>query len=122
MTRAKLSAGRVRQILKTAQQSGVLVLGDVMLDQFIWGDVSRISPEAPVPVVDIRRQSSHLGGAANVLANLVALGAKACVIGVVGDDDGGASIRAQLREQSPLQTNDLLLTDHSRPTTIRPGL
>jgi D-glycero-beta-D-manno-heptose-7-phosphate kinase len=105
-----------------AQQIGgrtVVVLGDVMLDEFIWGDVSRISPEAPVPVVEIRRESTHLGGAANVLANLVALGARACVIGVVGDDDAAAKVRAELREQSPMQTNDLLITDHSRPSTIK---
>jgi len=95
------------------------VLGDVMLDEFIWGDVSRISPEAPVPVVEIRRESTHLGGAANVLANLVALGARACVIGVVGDDDAAAKVRAELRKQSPMQTNDLLITDHSRPSTIK---
>jgi len=97
----------------------VVVLGDVMLDEFIWGDVSRISPEAPVPVVEIRRESTHLGGAANVLANLVALGARACVIGVVGDDDAAAKVRAELRKQSPMQTNDLLITDHSRPSTIK---
>jgi D-beta-D-heptose 7-phosphate kinase/D-beta-D-heptose 1-phosphate adenosyltransferase len=97
----------------------VVVLGDLMLDEFIWGDVSRISPEAPVPVVDIRRQSTHLGGAANVLANLVALGTKACVIGVVGDDDAANKIRSELRGQSALQTNDLLVTDSSRPTTIK---
>ena len=97
----------------------VVVLGDVMLDEFIWGDVSRISPEAPVPVVEIRRESTHLGGAANVLANLVALGARACVIGVVGDDDAAAKVRAELRKQSPMQTNDLLITDPSRPSTIK---
>jgi rfaE bifunctional protein kinase chain/domain len=90
-----------------------------MLDEFIWGDVSRISPEAPVPVVEIRRESTHLGGAANVLANLVALGARACVIGVVGDDDAAAKVRAELRKQSPMQTNDLLITDPSRPSTIK---
>jgi rfaE bifunctional protein kinase chain/domain len=97
----------------------VVVLGDVMLDEFIWGDVSRISPEAPVPVVDIRRESTHLGGAANVLSNLVALGAKACVIGVVGQDDAGQKIRSALREQSTLQSDEHLITDGSRPTTIK---
>src|SRR2546423_2344256 len=90
-----------------------------MLDEFIWGDVSRISPEAPVPVVDVQRESMHLGGAANVLANLIALGAKSCVIGVVGDDSAGNNIRSALREQSALQTNDLLITDTSRPTTTK---
>jgi bifunctional ADP-heptose synthase (sugar kinase/adenylyltransferase) len=73
----------------------IVVLGDLMLDEFVWGDVTRISPEAPVPVVDIRRESVHLGGAANVLANLVALGAQACVVGVVGNDTAGERLRAR---------------------------
>ena len=76
-------------MLDQLRDRNIVVLGDVMLDEFIWGDVSRISPEAPVPVVDIRRESTHLGGAANVLANLLALGANACVIGVIGEDFGG---------------------------------
>ena len=90
-----------------------------MLDEFIWGEVSRISPEAPVPVVDIKRESTHLGGAANVLANLLSLGANASVIGVVGDDFGGERIRSSVREKSALQTDDLLIADKSRPTTIK---
>src|SRR5260221_14205737 len=81
------------------------VLGDVMLDEFIWGDVTRVSPEAPVPVVDIRRESTHLGGAANVLANLLALGAKASVIGVVGGDFAGDRFRISVREKTPTQTD-----------------
>ena len=97
----------------------VVVLGDVMLDEFIWGDVSRISPEAPVPVVDIRRQSTHLGGAANVLANLIALGARACVIGVIGDDEAGQKIQLVLREQGASQTGEQLIVDDARPTTIK---
>jgi D-glycero-beta-D-manno-heptose-7-phosphate kinase len=115
----RLSKQRVEELAQQIGGRTVVVLGDVMLDEFIWGDVSRISPEAPVPVVEIRRESTHLGGAANVLANLVALGARACVIGVVGDDDAAAKVRAELREQSSMQTNDLLITDHSRPSTIK---
>jgi rfaE bifunctional protein kinase chain/domain len=115
----RLSKQRVEELAQQISDCTVVVLGDVMLDEFIWGDVSRISPEAPVPVVEIRRESTHLGGAANVLANLVALGARACVIGVVGDDDAAAKVRAELRKQSPMQTNDLLITDHSRPSTIK---
>jgi D-glycero-beta-D-manno-heptose-7-phosphate kinase len=68
-----LSVGRVRKLLATARQARVLVVGDVMLDQFIWGGVSRISPEAPVPVVDFERESFMPGGAANVARNLAAL-------------------------------------------------
>src|SRR5215813_6243951 len=85
----QLSKTRAAEILKALPDRYVLVLGDVMLDEFVWGDVTRISPEAPVPVVDVRRESVHLGGAANVLANLVALGARGSVVGVVGNDAAG---------------------------------
>src|SRR6266571_1687967 len=101
----QLSRQRANEMLEAVRDCKVVVLGDVMLDEFVWGDVTRISPEAPVPVVDIRRESVHLGGAANVLANLVALGAKACVIGVVGKDAAGERLRARLAEASSLQTD-----------------
>jgi len=94
------------------------VLGDVMLDEFVWGDVTRISPEAPVPVVDVRRESIHLGGAANVLANLIALGARGSVAGVVGNDDAGQRLRNRLRELGA-EANDNLIVDESRPSTIK---
>lgn len=97
----------------------VVVLGDVMLDEFIWGDVSRVSPEAPVPVVDIKRESTHLGGAANVLANLLALGASACVIGVVGNDYAGDRIRLSVKEKSNLHRDEFLVSADGRPTTIK---
>src|SRR5437870_3214255 len=113
------SRQRTETVLKQMRDRSIVVLGDVMLDEFIWGDVSRISPEAPVPVVDIKRESTHLGGAANVLANLVALGAKACVVGVVGDDAAGKKIRDSLRAESASQTDDHLIEDESRPTTIK---
>ena len=80
----ELSQTRAAEILKRARDRRVVVLGDVMLDEFIWGDVTRISPEAPVPVVSIQRESTHLGGAANVLANITAIGAAGSVVGVVG--------------------------------------
>jgi D-beta-D-heptose 7-phosphate kinase/D-beta-D-heptose 1-phosphate adenosyltransferase len=97
----------------------VVVLGDVMLDEFVWGEVTRISPEAPVPVVDIRRESVHLGGAANVVANLVALGALASVVGVVGNDAAGKRLRASLKEVSPSQPDDHLVVDEGRPSTTK---
>jgi len=90
-----------------------------MLDEFVWGDVTRISPEAPVPVVNVRRESVHLGGAANVLANLISLGAQAAVIGVVGNDAAGQRIRATLHETGAQQTDDLLIADSNRPTTTK---
>src|SRR5712692_916725 len=110
---------RAEELARQMRDRAIVVLGDVMLDEFLWGDVTRISPEAPVPVVDIRRESTHLGGAANVLANLLALGAQACVIGVVGDDFAGERIRSSVNDKSALQTDGLLIADNSRPTTIK---
>jgi len=79
----QLTKQRAGELIQAMSDRKIVVLGDVMLDEFVWGDVTRISPEAPVPVVDIRRESVHLGGAANVVANVVALGAKACVVGLM---------------------------------------
>lgn len=115
----QLSRDRASEITRLFSQLRIVVLGDVMLDEFVWGDVTRISPEAPVPVVDIRRESVHLGGAANVLANLVALGADACVIGVVGKDPAGERIQAGVLEASPSQQRDQLVVDENRPTTTK---
>ena len=114
-----LSKQRAEELIRSMRDQKIVVLGDVMLDEFIWGDVTRISPEAPVPVVDIRRESVHLGGAANVLANLVGLGAKACVVGVIGNDSAGQRLRASLKEASPLQADDYLVVDKDRPSTTK---
>jgi rfaE bifunctional protein kinase chain/domain len=115
----QLTKERADQITRAMRERSIVVLGDVMLDEFVWGDVTRISPEAPVPVVDIRRESVHLGGAANVIANLVALGAKACVVGVIGKDDAGERLRGNLRKASPMQLNEYLIVDEARPSTIK---
>ena len=109
---------RVVEILRTLRDRNVVVLGDVMLDEFVWGDVTRISPEAPVPVVDVRRESVHLGGAANVLANLIALGARGSVVGVVGNDEAGKRLRNGLRELGTEASDDLIV-DEVRPSTIK---
>src|SRR5713226_3593433 len=114
-----LTKDRAEQITRQMRDCHIVVLGDVMLDEFIWGDVSRISPEAPVPVVNIRRESTHLGGAANVLANLSALGAQARVIGVVGKDAAAEKLRASLHNAVGVRTDDTLIADDSRPTTIK---
>src|SRR5216684_1650658 len=114
-----LTKDRAEQITRQMRDCHIVVLGDVMLDEFLWGDVTRISPEAPVPVVDIKRESTHLGGAANVLANLLALGAQACVIGGIGDDFAGERIQSSVIEKSALQTDGLLIADNQRPTTIK---
>ena len=90
-----------------------------MLDEFIWGNVTRVSPEAPVPVVNIQRESTRLGGAANVLANVSALGATANVIGVVGNDAAAEKLRDGLRQTGGAQTDAMLIEDENRPTTIK---
>jgi len=99
MNSKALTLSRVRQLLAAARKTRVLVIGDVMLDQFIWGRVSRISPEAPVPVVDFERENVMPGGAANVARNLSALGARAAIFGVVGRDHAAGQLRLHLTEQ-----------------------
>jgi rfaE bifunctional protein kinase chain/domain len=108
---------RADELLRRASERFIVVYGDVMLDEFVWGDVTRISPEAPVPVVDIRRESVHLGGAANVLANAISLGSRALVVGVVGNDRAGERLRSELKEAGA--TDDTLVVDENRPTTIK---
>jgi rfaE bifunctional protein kinase chain/domain len=92
----------------------ILVLGDVMLDHYIWGEANRISPEAPVPVVGVRSESSRLGGAANVAHNVKALGGEPILLALVGHDETGRALRSELANRgiSP----EMLLVDPGRPT------
>lgn len=86
-------------LLKKIARLRILVVGDVMLDHYIWGDATRISPEAPVPVVDIARDTWTAGGAANVALNIASLGAKCAVAGFIGRDDAGARLTTILRSK-----------------------
>jgi len=113
----QLTQTRANEILDIIRDRRIVVLGDVMLDEFVWGDVTRISPEGPVPVVDVRRESTHLGGAANVLANLVALGTKGTVVGVIGSDAAGERLRTTLNSIS--EPSNALIVDESRPSTTK---
>src|SRR5207247_3643419 len=99
MNPTTLPAARVRRILAGASKCRILVVGDVMLDHFIWGSVGRISPEAPVPVVDFERENFMPGGAANVARNLAALSAPAELFGIVGQDSSGDQLKALLSRQ-----------------------
>jgi D-beta-D-heptose 7-phosphate kinase/D-beta-D-heptose 1-phosphate adenosyltransferase len=108
---------RVRRLLAAMGRARVLVVGDVMLDEFIWGRVARISPEAPVPVVEVTRESFHLGGAANVAGNVRALGGRAALAGVVGHDSAGGRVREAL-DAAGVETA-LVLSDRGRPTTVK---
>ncbi len=93
----------------------VLVLGDVMLDRFIYGAVDRISPEAPVPVIAVERETAMLGGAGNVARNVAALGGQAVLIGLIGDDDAGRALTAMIAEEAGIEAR--LVTDTQRRTT-----
>ena len=115
---AALSPTRLRLLVRRFRGRRVAVVGDFMLDHFIRGSVSRISPEAPVPVVEVNEpETLHLGGAGNVVANLAGLGARPAVFGVVGRDAAGDSIRAELRGLRAAAAG--LLRDSSRPTTVK---
>src|SRR5450631_915389 len=112
-----LSASRARQILAAAQKTRVLVVGDVMLDQFIWGGVSRISPEAPVPVVEFSRESFMPGGAANVARNLVSLQTPTELFGAIGNDDAARKLLKLLGEQNIGCTG--LVKNSARHTSVK---
>jgi D-beta-D-heptose 7-phosphate kinase/D-beta-D-heptose 1-phosphate adenosyltransferase len=105
------------RLLRQLRGRRVAVAGDVMLDEFLWGSVTRISPEAPVPVVKVTRQSFHLGGAGNVACNVRALGGEAIVVGVVGADSAGERVRAALAEAGV--EDRLAVAPAGRPTTVK---
>jgi D-beta-D-heptose 7-phosphate kinase/D-beta-D-heptose 1-phosphate adenosyltransferase len=112
-----LSADSARRLLEAMPGRRVLVLGDVMLDEFLWGTVGRISPEAPVPVVAVSRHSFHLGGAGNVAHNVRALGGEAVVAGVIGRDVAGDRVREALEAAGVASA--LAVADGGRPTTVK---
>jgi D-glycero-beta-D-manno-heptose-7-phosphate kinase len=117
MQRNTLTPARVETILAAAKQSSVLVIGDVMLDHFVWGSVARLSPEAPVPVVDFQRESYMPGGAANVARNLAALGVATELFGVAGRDPAAGQLKQLLTEQHIGCAG--LLSDGTRPTSLK---
>lgn len=95
----------------------VLCVGDVMLDRYVYGQVERISPEAPIPVMHTQREAVTLGGAGNVVRNVVALGGQVDLVGVIGQDQAGYDLAKQITELP--QVTSYLLTDNSRPTTLK---
>lgn len=108
---------RLHALFENFSDQTILVAGDVMLDGYLWGEVSRISPEAPVPVVDIESESYRLGGAANVCFNVHSLGAKVIPVGVIGQDKEGQILHDLFVEQG--FGGDGLFVDDSRPTTVK---
>src|SRR4051794_29842828 len=93
----------------------VLCVGDLMLDEFVYGEVSRISPEAPAPVIAVQRSETSIGGAGNVARNIASLGARCIFVGLVGEDEAGTRLRAALAQEKLIES--VLVADPSRPTT-----
>ena len=111
------NVSRLKEIISKFDRTKILVIGDLMLDEFIWGDVSRISPEAPVPVVHARRESFMLGGALNVANNIHALGGRVLPCGVIGHDIRGQSLMEELKAKG-IGTEGIVV-DKERPTTLK---
>ena len=112
-----LTRNRADQLISSFVGRPILILGDIMLDEFIWGKVRRISPEAPVPVVEVARESYHLGGAGNVAANISAMGANPIPIGLVGDDYAAARLSKLLTDRGIEPSG--LVSESGRPTTVK---
>ena len=110
-----MKSDALRSYIKKFRNGKILVIGDLILDQYVWGQVSRISPEAPVPVVTVSSETLQLGGAANVSNNIRALGGRVDLCGVIGADEGGRQFLKVLESQG--LGRDGILTDQDRPTT-----
>jgi len=112
-----LSRKRALEIMDNFPSAAVLVVGDLMVDHFIWGRVSRISPEAPVPVVDVQTEDVLLGGSANVMNNILAMGGTVYGLGVVGRDDMGERLLAELGARGIV--TDGIIVEEDRKTTLK---
>lgn len=112
-----MDINHVRNILKSFENKKIAVIGDLMLDHYLWGSVERISPEAPVPVVDVKKEEFRLGGAANVVHNIVSLKATPYVFGLCGQDHYGKTM-LKLLEDLQVSTQ-FIVTDQNRTTTVK---
>ncbi len=111
------SKSRLIEIISRFKGLPIAVAGDMILDRFIWGRVERISPEAPVPVIEITRETVHLGGAANVASNLVSLGARPVPLGVIGMDDAGRALQDEFARLG-IEAHGVV-SQESRVTTVK---
>ncbi len=110
-------AEELERCIDRFSEARLLVVGDIIMDEYVWGDVSRISPEAPVPVVDVKKETKMLGGAANVINNIISLGGQCILCGIVGEDDTGESVIETLRGLGC--PTDGILMEAGRPTSIK---
>ena len=107
----------IKHLLSQFSKKHILVIGDVMLDKYIWGSVDRISPEAPVPVVKVEKTDYHAGGAANVAENIHGLGGEVTLIGLIGDDPYGETLHSMLKKDNRYSFQSLIETNHQ--TTVK---
>jgi D-beta-D-heptose 7-phosphate kinase/D-beta-D-heptose 1-phosphate adenosyltransferase len=112
-----MNSDRLQHLLRAAKGGSFLVVGDVMLDEFVWGRVSRISPEAPVPVVEVERETAYPGGAANVARNLRPFCREVHLCGLVGEDTSAQRLRHLLEEEKLCAS--ALVADAGRPTIVK---
>jgi D-glycero-beta-D-manno-heptose-7-phosphate kinase len=112
-----LNPAELKKIFDSFDKLKVLIIGDLMLDVYYWGDVSRISPEAPVPIVAVSKKESRMGGAANVAINIQAMGATPILCGVIGNDSNGEKLVKILKEKK-LHTEGIMVSEE-RPTTTK---
>jgi D-beta-D-heptose 7-phosphate kinase/D-beta-D-heptose 1-phosphate adenosyltransferase len=113
----KITIQRAQELLHSASEKRVLVVGDLMMDRFVYGTVSRISPEAPVPVVKVSHEKAMPGGACNVASNLLALGGKAAMAGVIGTDNVGGELKQQLSTSGV--SLDAIVESAEHPTCVK---
>jgi D-beta-D-heptose 7-phosphate kinase/D-beta-D-heptose 1-phosphate adenosyltransferase len=105
------------KLIDSFKKQSVLVIGDTMVDKFVWGKVKRISPEAPVPVVEVTKETETLGGAGNVANNIAALGGKAYIVSAIGDDGIGRALAEMMSSKNI--NGDYLVCDRDRPTIVK---
>lgn len=117
MSSTRIALDSLEALVERFAGRRLLVLGDLMIDHYLWGRVERISPEAPVPVVEVQRETSSLGGAGNVAANLTALGAEPVLVGVVGEDPRAQQLFEAFAARGV--ATDAIVRDASRPTTMK---
>lgn len=117
MLDSHLELDKLKNIVSDFKGKKIVVVGDLMLDHYLWGNVNRISPEAPVPIVDIHNEEYRLGGAANVVNNIVSLKGKPLVIGIVGNDKHGETLINLLKDCNA--NTDYIVKDTNRNTTVK---
>ncbi len=113
----KFTESRLQEILEKGRSKQIMVVGDLMVDRYLWGSVNRLSPEAPVPIININDEEIRFGGAANVANNVISLGATPIVVGIVGKDHWGQVFKSMLMARN--LRADGLIEDASRPTTLK---